>query len=508
MASRSTTATALVFTAALAFICLDGVRDGRAGLMMPEEYSVDTTSDSAALNACDPFLGPDCSLRGAIGRANTDNDASIITFHIDPGGIQTITVLAANGGLPAITQPVLVDGTSQLEGGEPCIPMHNTPCVRLTAQPGLAAGPGLTVGASNVTIRSLAIYGFLGDGLRVSTGAGNVTVAGNFLGTADGETAGQNNTGMTVAEGAGAVTIGGTTAADRNLIAGNGFGGLILAGSGTTVTGNYFGMDKDGAAVIGNGLGQASIETASGNTVGGTLAGAGNVINGSDGEGVLITGSNNIVQGNFIGTNPAGTAALADTNDEGVRVEGGTDNTIGGTTAAARNVISGNFLGVRVGNTTNLTIQGNFIGTNAGGTGPVPNLVGIFVFGDPQNLIIGGPEAGAGNVLSGNTDEAVALNRQMGTGALVQGNYIGLNAAGTAALPNRAGIALAPDSAPQVANNNEITNNVISGKRGERDTYRPRQRGEQQLHQRQHHRAEPCRDERDPQRRSRDPPDE
>ena len=84
---------------------------------------------------------------------------------------------------------------------------------------------------------------------------------------------------------------------------------------------------------------------ATNNTVGGTAAGAGNVISGSveDGVGVGVgNASDNVVAGNLIGTNAAGTAALGNGGD-GVDLTGpATGNTIGGTIAAARNVISGN----------------------------------------------------------------------------------------------------------------------------------------------------------------------
>src|SRR5260370_1295093 len=88
-----------------------------------------------------------------------------------------------------------------------------------------------------------------------------------------------------------------------------------------------------------------NISNSNNNTIGGTAAGAGNVLSGNSGAnayGIQINSSTGtIVQGNIIGLNAAGTAAIQ--NDAGgIIILGGSANTIGGTTAGARNVISGN----------------------------------------------------------------------------------------------------------------------------------------------------------------------
>src|SRR5439155_18456720 len=129
---------------------------------------------------------------------------------------------------------------------------------------------------------------------------------------------------------------------------------------------------------------------------------------GSNGDGLTITGTganNNLVQGNFIGTNPAGRAAFANTGS-GVNISGGAQaNTVGGTTAGARNVISGNTGdGVLIGSpgtsTTSNLMQGNFIGTNAAGAAALAKTeVGVGIgFGATTNTI-GGTTAGRGNLM-------------------------------------------------------------------------------------------------------------
>ena len=96
-----------------------------------------------------------------------------------------------------------------------------------------------------------------------------------------------------------------------------------------------------------------------------------------DGDG---TTTGNVVQGNMIGTNAAGSAALANHGD-GVSIESGaTANTIGGTATGARNVISGNTSdGVEItgAGTTGNVVEGDFIGTNAAGSAAIANYAGV-----------------------------------------------------------------------------------------------------------------------------------
>ena len=118
--------------------------------------------------------------------------------------------------------------------------------------------------------------------------------------------------------------------------------------------------------------------------------------------------------------------------------------TIGGASAGDRNVISANqSYGILTDATTpDTVIQGNYIGTDATGTLGRGNLVtGVGLFG--TDAVLGGSASSAGqapgNVISDNghvsgDGTGVFLS---GTGAVVQGNIIGLNAAGTAA-PNAA----------------------------------------------------------------------
>src|SRR5437763_2162958 len=137
--------------------------------------------------------------------------------------------------------------------------------------------------------------------------------------------------------------------------------------------------------------------TATGNLIGGTGPGEGNVISGC-GRGVYTAGPGNVLRGNLIGTNAAGTAPLGNTG-EGVLItaypEAATNNLI------ARNVIAANGNGVTIVAAGN-RVQGNLIGVLADGHTPAGNAVdGVNLTGiDSQNNVIGGTQPGAGNVIA------------------------------------------------------------------------------------------------------------
>jgi hypothetical protein len=169
---------------------------------------------------------------------------------------------------------------------------------------------------------------------------------------------------------------------------------------------------------------------------------------GSSGGGVSIEdGSNNRVAGCFLGTDATGTVAKP--NNFGVMVEiafplpGPTGTTIGGTSPAERNVVSGNASsGVLIlANAGPTSVIGNYVGTNASGTAALGNGLGGVVASTCAQLVIGGTAARAGNLISGNTNAGIILSAI--DGAVVQGNRIGTNALGTAALPNETGIQVA-----------------------------------------------------------------
>ena len=196
-----------------------------------------------------------------------------------------------------------------------------------------------------------------------------------------------------------------------------------------------------------------------------TAGAARNVISGNTGDGVLIGDSGttgNVVEGNYIGTNAGGTAALGN-GSAGVSITA-TGNTVGGPAATpgtgVGNVISGNAVyGVKL--QASSVVEGNLIGTNAAGTSALGNgdntsagAGGIYILaggGINTNDTIGGASAGDGNVISGNNGHGV--NIVGGSGNTVQGNSIGIDITGEKAIPNAIGGVVVYDS----------SNNLIGG---------------------------------------------
>src|SRR5262249_46763935 len=120
---------------------------------------------------------------------------------------------------------------------------------------------------------------------------------------------------------------------------------------------------------------------------------------------------------------------------------GATNNTVGGTTSGARNIISGNTTGVDIDDfgidTTGNVVQGNYLGTDYTGTQPLGNNDGVTVDTGASYNTIGGTTSGARNVISGNVRNGIFL---MGSGAtynVVEGNYVGTDVSGKVALGNQ-----------------------------------------------------------------------
>ncbi len=292
---------------------------------------------------------------------------------------------------------------------------------------------GTTAGARNI------ISGNTMDGVQIhDVGTSNNVVQGNYIGTdVTGNVALANgDTGVSISGGATGNTIGGTTSAHRNVISGNTAEGVHITGSGTdsnTVSGNYIGVDSTGVAALGNGIDGVRISaSASSNTIGGTTAGERNIISGNADDGIHVSGTGNIIQGNYIGTDVAGTADLGNTG-HGINLQSATNTLIGGSTVSARNVIVGNNAGIRDQNTTGTIIQGNYIGVDATGTAALGNSFGISAWSS-SNGIIGGSGANEGNLIGGNTIQGILLYSS--SGYTVQGNYIGTDATGTLDLGN------------------------------------------------------------------------
>src|SRR5204863_7896560 len=224
------------------------------------------------------------SLRQAILDANANPGADTIVFNIPGAGVHTIMLAFF---LPTITDPVTIDGTTQPGfAGSPIVELNG-------ANAGLTNGINITAGSS--TVRGLVINRFMGNnptsgnGIFLEKNGGNV-IEGNFIGTDVTGTQALGNTwaGVQVTCGSANNRIGGTATSARNIISGNNYGVWFTCTNGTNlVQGNFIGTDVTGTAALGNHFAGVDIR-GDDNTIGGTTAGARNVISGNDQDGVLI----------------------------------------------------------------------------------------------------------------------------------------------------------------------------------------------------------------------------
>ena len=300
-------------------------------------------------------------------------------------------------------------------------------------------GLDFEAGSDDSTVQGLVLDGFDSAGILIA--ANSVTVAGNEIGVDPTDTIAVGNGNGVQINGANNV-VGGTVAADGNVISGNISDGILISGAaatGNVISGNNIGTDQTGTVALGNLNFGVVINDAPGNTIGGTAAGAGNVISGNgtpegQGAGLLINGAGatgNFVQGNKIGTNSSGTGGLAN-EGFGVAIVAAPGNTLGGTSALAGNVISANaFSGVFLSSpgATQNVVQGNQIGIAADGVHVLGNAEnGISLQDSAANNLI------EGNVIAGNTEDGVNLSGANQNQVL--DNLIGTNSSNATGLGN------------------------------------------------------------------------
>jgi hypothetical protein len=432
---------------------------------LPSVFVVTTTADDG--------LG---SLRQAILDSNATPGPNTIDFDIAGGGVHMIKVGSITGSpLPAITNAVLIDGYSQ-PGTQPNSLPRGDNAVLLVQLDGslLTSGHGLTILTGGVTIQGLVVDNFPNIGIEVNgaQATGNL-IAGNFVGIDPTGTVSMSNhwSGISIDNAASGNTVGGITPAARNISSGNGNNGVGIygAGGGNLVEGNFLGTDLTGTVAIANSWAGVTVHVSSGNVIGGTTQGAGNLISGNMGRGVDLWGdatSGNLVEGNFIGTDVTGTTAIGN-HWEGVAANGTGGNIIGGSMPGAGNVISGNLLagvGIWDPSSTGNVVEGNLIGTDVTGSVAVGNQgdgVAILTSGN----IVGGTTPGAGNVISGNVGDGVGMWSPGTNGNLLEGNRVGTDATGSFAVANQGnGVYIAWSSSNNIiGGTSAAARNIISG---------------------------------------------
>jgi len=353
------------------------------------------------------------SLRQAILDTNANPGADSIAFAIGPSGNQQ--TIQPTSALPAIIGPVTIDGWSQ--GG---VGYTGPPLIELNGALAGAQAVGLTLTGGGSVVRGLVINGFAiggsAGGIRLQTG-GNNWIYGNYIGTSfAGDTRIANQRGVWIDGGSSNNRIG-TNAdgvndlAERNVISANVEQNIWIyqpATTGNLIMGNYIGLNAAGTAAVG--VNNQTVAAA----------------------GVLVQEASYTI----IGT---------DGDGQGDALEG--------------NVISGSILNINLTGTSNLNeshhnrISGNRIGTHADGLASVGIQVeGVRVYVGYDNLIgtdgDGVSDALEGNVISGHFDFGVMLQQTGARNTVVAGNKIGTDISGMAAIPNgtlsspRAGILL------------------------------------------------------------------
>jgi len=399
------------------------------------------------------------TLRQAIEDANTNLGKDYIHFDVIDLWMATIQPLSP---LPAITDEVVINGFSQPRSKQNTNPAgtgFNTGLqVVLDGSLTGAGAAGLNVIGQNCEIAGLVIQGF--DNIGIAIANDNNLVRECFIGTDSLGYLYQPNYG----NGYTGIRING---ADLNevtncVVSANGAAELspnILITGGSSqnlIYGNLIGTDIAGTYPTLNPATGININESPGNTIGGLTDAERNIIfGGVHLLGVATTGNN--ILGNYIGPDVSGQNALG--AGSAVRITNGSN----GNEIGPDNVISGNPINAVsiTGNTTqNNTVFGNYIGVAADGNTPMPNgSTNVYIVNSPDNQI-GGLSADSANVISGCPGNGILISGPTATGNMVVGNMIGTNFDGTIAVPNESdGILIAG-----AAHDNTIRGgNLISG---------------------------------------------
>jgi len=329
----------------------------------PTTYTVSKTADTN-----DGVCNADCSLREAISVATSGNT---ITFNPAAFPTGTPATISLTSTLPFITQ-----GNITIDASNAGVIIDGS---------ALASGNGLEIASSNNTIKGLRIQNFDGSytGIIITSGNNN-TIGGDS-------------------------TIGTGPSGEGNILVNNTTGIGVYSGvTNTTYTGNYIGTDPSSNIGLGNTDSGIVLGNSNNNIVGGTTAGARNIISGNTNFGINIGNisslntNNNTIIGNYIGTNVAGTAALA--NDYGIQLRYTQNDVIGGTAPGEGNLISGNTTyGIVGANESVFSILGNYFATDAAGTGTITTPgIGIVLTSIPAtlNVTIGDPAETISNTIA------------------------------------------------------------------------------------------------------------
>lgn len=348
------------------------------------------------------------TLRAAITNANVLLGPDTITFNIGGGGFRQITVTSA---LPSVVDAALLDGTTQPG-------YSNQPLIQVVhAATGFVSG--LTLAGSGAhRIVAMGFHGFTnGSGLRVNAHSNRIERC------------------LITSNDVGVLISGGVWAGNR--IGGAGLGNTIhgswqfdiqiQSARGTVVQGNLLGTLADGLSAPTNQSEGISLQGATNNLVGGLGAGEGNVISGhmfggsAAGHGIELTAASmsNRVEGNLIGLGLDGSTIVSN-RGSGIHIDS-PGNVI------TRNVISANGAGIELASTGTVgtVIQGNLIGLDASGLLPRGNRARGILINGGNGVLVGGTNAGSGNVIAFNAGAGVFVTTNSITGSGIGNSILG-----------------------------------------------------------------------------------
>ena len=379
------------------------------------------------------------SLRFAINYANTHPNAEGMpdTISFDLGGEQPVYRITLASPLPVVTDPVVIDGTTQPGYyGRPVVIIDGRYLSRE-----IAGADGLAIAAGYSEVRGLAIVNIPGNGLVLRDGDANV-VRANWIGLDPGPpaedtvTSGNRGDGVRLVDSANN-TIGGSEPGDRNVVSGNAGEGIGVYGhhsNANHIQGNYVGLSASGATDVGNRASGIYVRRAPGNVI------EDNVVSGNDGfAGIAICGdlefcgganlgalgnaAANVVRRNRLGLDSAGSGPLGNAG-YGISIDGAPNTVIGGAGQGNYIAASGNAgMVIFKSNATGTSVQGNVIGLDAYRTKPMPNRVGVHILSGASDTLIGGVGKES-NVIAHSTTTGVLVEGDMSVRNRILGNSI------------------------------------------------------------------------------------
>jgi parallel beta-helix repeat protein len=372
----------------------------------------------------------------------TDHPGSIVSFNIpisDPGYSNGVFTIHLTGQLPTFASDgMIIDGSTQPGfAGKPLIVVDASQII-----PETFTSDTLLIYSANNQVKNISLQGFNWNGVTLLyADATNNTIAGCWIGVdSTGSNAAPNALqGILIVGGASRNLIGGTNALARNVISGNLQYGIWISDSNTTgnvVLGNYLGTDASGSNAVANLKSGVLVGgSAFANIIGSTNPLGRNILSGNKEYGIYMTNTTgNVVLGNYVGTDVSGTKAISNWFGGVILLNNSYNNVIGGTNALARNIISGNTnFGIWISGPTSTanTVQGNYVGLNAAGTAALPNtFAGMYLLVGAKSNLV------TGNVFSGQPSEGLRIADAGTAWNLIQGNYFGTDASGLNVVEN------------------------------------------------------------------------